>query len=65
MCVVSYRDCVLLFDIGEEWALIIDLEIEDAMLIRENEARGVCGGLWCNLGTVKLQAMEWRQHAEL
>jgi hypothetical protein len=36
-------DChgVLLFHVGEEWSLVVDLEVEYTMLVREFEARGV------------------------
>ena len=43
---VSDRDSVLLFDIGEEWSLVIDLEVENSVLIREPETSCVDRGAW-------------------
>ena len=38
---VSYGDGVLLLDVGEEWSLVVDLKVEDAVLVWELEACGV------------------------
>jgi hypothetical protein len=38
---VSYGNGVLLLEVREEWSLVVDLEIENTVLIRELEACGV------------------------
>lgn len=56
---------VLLLDVGEEGALVVDLEVEDAVLVRQDEGGGVSGGVGgAGLGG-KRDAVEGGEHAEL
>lgn len=59
------RDGVLLLEVVEEGALVVDLEVEDAVLVGQHEGDGeggrVAGG---GLG-LEAQAVEGGQHAEL
>jgi hypothetical protein len=61
---VSYGNGVLLFHVGEEWSLVVDLEIEDTVLIWELEARGVdCRGLGGG-SDLQGETVERGQHGE-
>ena len=64
---VANRDGVLLLDIGEEGALVVDLEVEDAVLIGQHKGGCVGGGILGRAGLVKGKgkAVEGRKHAEL
>lgn len=39
---VSNCDGVLFLDSGEEWALVVDLEVKNTVLIWKLEACGIC-----------------------
>lgn len=43
VCEVTYGDGVLLFDVGEEWTLVVDFEVEDSVLIWEADLSAVGG----------------------
>lgn len=45
MSKVSHSNSILLFNVREEWSLVIDHEIEDTVLVGEFEAGGVDGGV--------------------
>lgn len=64
---VSDRHSVLLLDVGEEGALVIDLEVEDAVLIGKFERDGVSRGFGGGVGLVEgqRQAVEGGEHGEL
>ncbi len=57
---------VLLLDIGEEGALVVDLEVEDAVLVGELEGGGVGGGGVGGVGGVggEREAVEGGEHGE-
>lgn len=61
---VSYCDCVLLLNVGEEWPSIVDLEVKNTMLIWQLEACSVCLRIRCGSGWFEDKAMEWRKHGE-
>jgi len=56
---VSNSDGYLLFNIREEWALVIDLEVEDTMLIREFEGRRVGRGGAARVSCYEGATVEW------
>jgi hypothetical protein len=62
---VAYCDLPLLVDVCEEWAAVVDAEVEDTMLVGclecDAENGGVCG--LCHWGEV--QALEGREHGKL
>lgn len=61
---VSDADSGLLLNVGEEGALVVDLEVEDAVLVGEGEG---CvedgGGLGCG-GRIEIEAVEGGEHGE-
>lgn len=64
---VAHRHGVLLLDVGEQGPLVVDLEVEDAVLVGQLEG-GRVGGLGRGrVGRVrgKGQAVEGREHGEL
>lgn len=38
---VAHGDSVFFFDVGQEWALVVDLEIEDSVLVGKLERGGI------------------------
>ena len=56
---VTNGDGVLLFDVGEEWSLVVDLEVEDAVLIWKLEACSVDGGGFGGAGDLQGETVEW------
>lgn len=44
---VAHRHRVLLLDVGQERPLVVDLEVEDAVLVGQLEAGGEGGGVRC------------------
>lgn len=61
---VADADCVLLFDIGEERALVVDLEVEDAMLVGEGEGDAIHGSIGSGAGAGQVEAVEGRKHGK-
>lgn len=62
---VADADGVLILDMGQEGSLVVDLEVEDAVLVGEGEVGGedgLTGGL--GLGD-EVSALEGRKHGEL
>jgi len=62
---VSYSNRILLVDIGEEWSLVVDLEVEDTMLIWKFERSGVGSCCGARFSWDESAAVKWRKHAEL
>lgn len=62
---VSHADGVLLLDVSQERPLVVDLEVEDAVLVREREAGAVDGGRVADTKGLEIQSVEGRQHGEL
>lgn len=62
---VTHGDSVLLLDVVKEGSLVVDLEVEDAVLIRQLEVGAVRRALLrANCG-LQRQTVERRKHAEL
>lgn len=62
---VADADGGLLLNVGEEGALVVDLEVEDAVLVGEGEGCVEDGGrLGCG-GGVEVEAVEGGEHGEL
>lgn len=61
---VADRDGVLLADVGEERPLVVDQEVEDAVLVRQLELGGVGRRVFGRAGRVdgEREAVEGRQH---
>jgi hypothetical protein len=64
---VAHRHRVLLLHVGEEGPLVVDLEVEDAVLVRQPEVRRVRRRLRGGPRRVdsEREAVEGREHAEL
>lgn len=62
---VAHGHLVLLLDVGEEWALVVDAEGEDAVLVRNHELSAVYSACLRAAGGLKSQAVERREHSEL
>jgi len=62
---MSYADCVLLLDVGEERALVVDHEVKDAVLVREGEVGAVDGLVLVGEDGLEVEAPEGGQHGEL
>lgn len=64
---VAHRHRVLLLDVGQEGALVVDLEVEDAVLVGQLEAGGEGGGVrgGARGRGGEGQAVEGREHREL
>lgn len=57
-------DFVLLFDVGQVWALVVDTEREDSVLVWRCEGGAEdCAVLGTSLG-LQVQEVEWRKHSE-
>lgn len=65
MSEVADGDGVLLFDIGIERPLVVDLEIEDSVLIGELEACCILTPASWSLDILERKTVEWREHGEL
>lgn len=57
-------DCPLLVHIREEWPLVVDEEVEDAVLIWQLESGGEDRAVGGVSGRLKGQAVEGGEHAE-
>lgn len=64
MSKVADADCVLLFNVGEERALVVDLEVENTMLIGKGEGDAIHGSIVSGAGASQVQAVEGRKHGE-
>lgn len=64
MCNVAHANGVLLLDVGQKGALVVDLEVEDAVLVRQREGGAINGGRVAHGKRLKVQTVEWRQHGE-
>lgn len=62
---VADANRVLLFDSGEERALVVDLEVEDAMLVGEGEGDAIHGSIVSGAGASQVEAVEGRKHGKL
>lgn len=62
---VADADRVLLLDVGEERALVVDLEVEDAMLVGEDEGDAIHGSIASGAPASQVEAVEGRQHGKL
>lgn len=61
---VSHSNGVLFFNVGQERALVVDLEVEDTMLIGKLEASSIDGGVRSGPGGLKGQAVEGGKHGK-
>lgn len=61
---VAHRHLVLLLDIGEEGALVVDAEREDAVLIGSDKLGAVHGASLRAAGGLEGQTVEGREHGE-
>lgn len=61
---VAHGNRVLLLDVGVEGPLVVNLEVKDAVLVRQLEGGRVGGAVLGGDGGVQLQTVEGRQHAE-
>jgi len=61
---MSDSDSVLLFEIGEEWSLVVDFEVENSMLVWETEAGSVDGRVLGRGGRGERKTVEGRKHGE-
>lgn len=62
---VAHRDGGLFLNVGVEGALVVDLEVEDAVLVGQLERGRVGGAVGARGDGLEGQAVEGRQHAEL
>jgi hypothetical protein len=65
MCHVADTNSVLFLEICSKGSLVVDLEVEDAMLVGKSEGSSVNGSLVCLRERQKVKAVEWGQHGEL
>ena len=61
---VPDRDLSLFIDVCEKRPLIVDSEVEDAMLIGERERGGVYCGVWGFEDGIEVETVEGREHGE-
>lgn len=62
---VADADGVLLLDIGEVGALVVDLEVEDSMLVGKSKGNAVDGSIFSGAGKSEVEAVEGGEHGEL
>ena len=65
MSKVPDGDLPLLVDVGDEWAAVVDTEVEDTVLIRCLESGTEDGGIFGLRNWRQIEAVERREHAEL
>lgn len=65
MCKVADANRILLFDIGEERALVVNQEVEDSVLVGKRKGHAVDGGVIGGARKLQVQAVEGREHGEL
>jgi len=56
---------MLLHDVGEEWALVVDAERENPMLVGEGESSAVYSAIFRATRWKKRETVERRKHCEL
>ena len=61
---VPHGHCPLLEYVGQEWPLIIDQKVEDAVLVRQGEGSAEYGAARRLRSRLESQAVKGRQHAE-
>jgi hypothetical protein len=61
---VAHGDGVLLLDVRQEWALVVDLEIEDSVLVGQLEGGDINSGIVSGSGCLEGQTVEGGQHRE-
>lgn len=62
---MAYSDLMLFFDIGQEWAVVVDAERENAVLIRCCKCCAKDSAVLSMRLGLEVQTMPRRQHAEL
>lgn len=62
---VADADGVLLLDVGEVGALVVDLEVEDSMLVGKSKVNAVDGSVVCGAGESQVEAVEGGKHGKL
>lgn len=62
---VANADGVLLLDIGEVRALVVDLEVEDSMLVGKSKGNAVDGSILSGASESEVEAVEGGEHGEL
>lgn len=63
--VVTDTNRMLLVDVGEEGSLVVDAEVEDAVLVGDLEGRAVDSGVGGRAEGLEVDAVEGREHAKL
>lgn len=64
MRIVTDSDFVLLFDVGEEWTLVVHTEGENAVLIGNGKARSVDGAVFRATNWLEIETVERREHSK-
>lgn len=62
---VADGDLMLLFNVGEERALVVHAEGENAVLIRHGERDAIQSAVVGTADGLKIETVEWGQHGEL
>ena len=62
---VADSNLALLIDVGEEWAAVVDAEVEDAVLVRCAECDAEDGRVRGLRDRGEVEALEGREHAKL
>lgn len=62
---MSDCDLALLVQVGQEWAAIVDTEVENTVLIRCFERHAVDGTVGGLRKRGEVETVEWRKHGEL
>lgn len=62
--IVANGDFMLLFDVGEERALVVNAEREDSVLIGDGESCAVDGAVFRPAGGLESEAVEGREHGK-
>ena len=61
---VTHADRVLLVDVGQERALVVDAEVENAVLVRQDKGSPVDSSVGGRVDGFQVEAVEGRQHRE-
>lgn len=64
MCNVAHANSVLLLDVGHEGALVVDLEVKNAMLVGQGECGAVDGSRVADTEGLEVQTVERGEHGE-
>ncbi len=62
---MPHCDLILLFNGRQEGPLVVDLEREDAVLVRGSESRGEDSAVGGSRSRGQRQTVEWREHGKL